>query len=217
MCQRNDADMSKVIIAQKGDCLINLSRQEGLSWEAVWNHPENAALRRRRKYLNIIKEGDAVFLPDLAVAEYLRQTDQLHKFVVEGRKVRFTLKLLDQGTPRAGEDYVLSVRNRSLKGRTDENGSLSEWIPSDASTGTLIVGANHDEFAINFGYIDPIEEISGVKSRLRNLGFYEGEINDEQDGELTEAIATFQHSVDLPGNGAITAETRNLLVKTHGS
>ena len=56
--------MSKTLVVQPGDCLINLSRQEGFFWETLWNHPQNADLRQRRKQYNIIKKDDQLFVPD---------------------------------------------------------------------------------------------------------------------------------------------------------
>jgi Putative peptidoglycan binding domain len=209
--------MSKTLIAEAGDCLINLSRREGFSWKTIWNHPQNAALRERRQHLNIIKKGDQVFIPDFTTAEFARPTDQLHKFVVEGLTTRFTLTLLDLGKPRAKERYVLTVNGISRQGLTDKNGMLSEPIPPTAQVGTLLVGDNQEEFTIDFGYIDPIGEISGVKTRLQNLGFYEGEIDDEITPELSSAIAEFHRSVNLPGEGELTDATRNALVQSHGS
>jgi N-acetylmuramoyl-L-alanine amidase len=209
--------MPKTIIVETGDCLINLSRREGFFWETIWNHPQNAALRERRKHYNIIKKGDAVFIPDRTIKEVARPTDKLHQFVRKGVPARFTLTLLDRGQPRANERYILTVNGRSRDGCTDGNGRLSEPIPPDARDGLLLLGEKREEITLNFGYIDPIEEISGVKSRLRNLGFYDGEIDDELTPETTAAIAEFQRSADLSGEGKLTDETRQALVGAHKS
>jgi N-acetylmuramoyl-L-alanine amidase len=209
--------MPKTIIVETGDCLINLSRREGFFWETIWNHPQNAALRERRKHYNIIKKGDAVFIPDRTIKEVARPTDKLHQFVRKGVPARFTLTLLDRGQPRANERYILTVNGRSRDGCTDGNGQLSEPIPPDARDGLLLLGEKREEITLNFGYIDPIEEISGVKSRLRNLGFYDGEIDDELTPETTAAIAEFQRSADLSGEGKLTDETRQALVGAHKS
>jgi hypothetical protein len=36
--------MSKTITVEKGDCFINITKQEGFFWETIWNHPENKEL-----------------------------------------------------------------------------------------------------------------------------------------------------------------------------
>ncbi|MCY7375531.1 MAG: peptidoglycan-binding protein [Pyrinomonadaceae bacterium] len=102
-------------------------------------------------------------------------------------------------------------------GQTDETGTLTAMIPPKARYGLLLLGEKREEITINFGYVDPIEEVSGVQTRLQNLGFYEGEIKDELSPETVAAIAEFQRSVELSGEGDLNEETRQKLVEAHGS
>jgi N-acetylmuramoyl-L-alanine amidase len=209
--------MPETIVVEPGDCFINLSKQKGFDWDTIWNHSQNAELQERRKHLNIIKPGDRVFIPDLTIKEVDRPTDKLHRFVRKGLLASFTITLLDLGLPRANERYTLTVNGRSKEGHTDGNGTLTEKIPPDARDGLLLLGENQEEITIYFGYVDPIEEISGVKGRLRNLGFYYGKIDDELTPETTVALAEFQHSVNLSAEGELNDETRAALVEAHGS
>ena len=209
--------LSKTIIAEEGDCFINLSHREGFSWKTVWDHPQNADLRRLRQHLNILKKGDEVFIPDFTPSEFDKPTGHLHKFSVECFTINFTLTLLNSGKPRAKERYVLAVDGVSRQGSTDENGTLSERISPLAQEGTLLVGDNQQEFIIAFGHVDPIAEISGLKSRLQNLGFYEGEIDDEASPEFSSAIAEFHRSIGVSGEGEVNDTTRNALIQSHGS
>jgi len=70
---------------------------------------------------------------------------------------------------------------------------------------------------IYFGYIDPIEEIRGVKSRVKNLGFYDSGIEDELTPGTSAAIAEFQRCINFPADGELTTETRQALAQVHGS
>ena len=209
--------MPKIITARQGDCFINICKQEGFFWETIWNHPENQQLQQKRKKLNIIKNGDQIYIPDLEIKEYSGETEQCHNFQLIGSTVRFSLTLMNLGQPRANEDYILKIDGHSRNGTTDENGALSEQIPAKARYGLLLLGENREEININFGYLDPIDEISGVQRRLQNLGFYEGEISDELNLETTVAVAEFQRSVELSGEGELNDETRQKLVEVHGS
>ena len=209
--------MSKIITARDGDCFINICKQEGFLWEKIWNHPRNQELREQRKKLNIIKRGDQIYICDLELKEYPAQTEQLHRFQVKSPKVKFSVTLLNLGKPRANENYVLVVDGKYQNGCTDDEGKLSEMIPAKARRGLLLLGEKKEEITINFGYIDPIDEISGIQRRLQNLGFYEGEIGDELNPETTAAIADFQHSEMLSGEGELNEETRQKLVEVHGS
>ncbi len=209
--------MAKIITAREGDCFINICKEEGFFGETVWNHPENQELRQKRKQLNIIKKGDRIFIPDFEIKEYSGETEQCHTFYLIGSLIQFSLTLLNLGQPRANEDFILKIDGKSRNGKTDENGTLNEQIPSKARYGLLLLGENQEEITINFGYIDPIDEISGVQQRLQNLGFYEGEIDDELNLETVAAIAEFQRSVELSGEGELNEETRQKLVEVNGS
>jgi N-acetylmuramoyl-L-alanine amidase len=210
--------MGKYIIAEPGDCLVNLSAAEGFLWETIWNHPENAELRRKRRHYNILKAGDRLFIPDLEVRSYSGATETRHHFVRKGVPVRFTVALATCGRPRANERYVLMLDNGSSReGTTDDEGVLDEPIPPDVREGRLLLDDEQEEFLIRFGHLDPIQEVSGVQTRLRNLGFYEGEIDGELSPETTAAIAEFKRSRNLPGEGALTDEVRQALVAAHRS
>src|SRR5262245_58340531 len=101
--------MAKTITIRDGDCLINISKQEGFFWETVWNHPQNSDLRQKRKHLNILKKGDRVYIPDREIREETGETEKRHRFCLKGHPARFTLTLLELGIPRANEKYILKV------------------------------------------------------------------------------------------------------------
>lgn len=210
--------MPKIITVSEGDCFINICKQEGFFWETVWNHPENQKLNEQRKNLNILKQQDRIYVPDRELKIVSKATEQQHVFLLKGTPVMFTLTLQNLGEPRANEDYILSIDGySSRRGHTDENGTLTEPIPPKARYGLLLLGEKQEEFTINFGYIDPIDEICGVQRRLQNLGFYEGEIDDELNMETVAAIAEFQRSVEISSESELTDETRQKLVEVHGS
>jgi N-acetylmuramoyl-L-alanine amidase len=210
--------MAKTIEIRDGDCLLNICTQEGFFWETVWNHPNNGELKRKRKNLNILKKGDKVYFPDREPKEESVPTDKRHRFCLKGNPARFAVTLLDLGKPRANEKYILQVDGRTLaEGKTDANGGLSEPIPPGAREGRLLLGEHHQEITIHFGYVDPIDEISGVQSRLKNLGLYYGSVDDINGPLTTAAIAEFQRMVEITGEGKLTDETRQKLVEVHGS
>jgi N-acetylmuramoyl-L-alanine amidase len=209
--------MPKIITASKGDCFINICKNEGFFWETVWNHPENQQLSQQRKHLNIVKKGDRIYIPDRELKQYPAETEKCHTFRVLGTPVKFTLTLHNLGVPRANEDYILKVDGEFREGCTDEDGKLSELIPPHARHGLLLLGEKQEEITINFGYVDPIDEISGVQTRLQNLGFYHGEIDDDLNPETAASIAEFQRSVNLSGEGELNDETRQKLIEVHGS
>ncbi len=129
----------------------------------------------------------------------------------------FTLLLHEGGQPRANQRYVLTIDGTSREGETDNNGMLTEPIPPNASVGRLVIGEDEEELWIKFGDIDPITELSGVQSRLTNLGHYDGPINGQESDDLRDAIAEFQTEVNIQADGQLTDDTRDALLKEHGS
>ena len=71
-------------------------------------------------------------------------------------------------------------------------------------------------FRIRLGHMDPVEERSGLRSRLTHLGYYVPEQKDE-DAELREAILAFQCAAGLPLTGEPDEALHAALIKAHGS
>src|SRR5690606_17426642 len=48
----------------QGECLSTIAHRFGLeSWKVLWDHPENAPLRERRKSPHVLLPGDVVAVP----------------------------------------------------------------------------------------------------------------------------------------------------------
>jgi len=197
---------------------VNICDLEGLFWERVWDHPQNQALKDKRKNPNILKKGDKLYVPDKEYKQDPAQTEATHTYKVRTKKVKFSVALLELGEPRADEEWVLKINGDEVaKGTTDGNGTLEAQIPAGAKNGWLFVGEKQDEYKVRFGYIDPIDEVSGIQSRLKNLGFYYGQVDDINGPLTTAAIAEFQRMIEITGEGELTDETKQKLVEFHGS
>src|SRR6185295_4058908 len=94
----------------------------------------------------------------------------------------------------------------TIEGKTDADGFIDCEMPPNATKGRLILapGTPHEtELPLNFGHLDPIEEISGVKQRLKHLCFDCGDPNDEETPELESALRAFQAKHGLSVTGKI--------------
>ena len=57
--------MSDTYTVQRGDNLTKIARRNGYpSWRVIYNHPDNAAFRRKRRNPDLILPGDVIVLPD---------------------------------------------------------------------------------------------------------------------------------------------------------
>jgi hypothetical protein len=199
----------------ENDCFSNIAERFGFSWEKLWNHPDNAELKQKRKNPNILYPGDVIHIPDKELHEVSRPTEKRHRFQKLSQTVLLRLRLLEDGQPRRNLSYTLEVEGQTFSGATDGDGKLEHKIPAKSSVGRLIT--TEDSYMLNIGRLDPVTEIAGVQERLKNLGY----LGDAADGVLTEntkaAIKTFQEKHHLDATGEITEQTRNKLAEIHGT
>jgi peptidoglycan hydrolase-like protein with peptidoglycan-binding domain len=135
------------------------------------------------------------------------------------------IKLLDYDhKPRPNLDYVIVIDGSARRGKTDANGVVTEKIPPSATTGKLTFAAPPDwtgkskkqVLILQLGNLNPISEVSGLKARLANLGFYNGPIDENLDAATQQAISAFQFKKGLPVTGLADDATRQKLQDVHG-
>jgi hypothetical protein len=217
---------------QQGDCMSSIAYENGFLWKTLWNLPENAALKAKRKNPNVLLAGDIVYIPDLRVKQEPRPTDAQHQFVKLGVPEKLNMKLLDKNhKPRPNVDYILVVDGVLRKGKTDGSGRITEPIPPNAKKGKLTFAAPPDVDAtgkpipskpknqvmtLQLGHLNPISEVSGLKARLANLGFYNGPIDENLDDIAKAAIGAFQARQGIRVTSAADAATQQQLQGLHG-
>jgi hypothetical protein len=197
-----------------GDGLSRLAAQYGFSPARIWDDPANAGLRARRPDPNILLPGDVVVIPDLEAKSVAAATGLRHRFRRSGVPALFRIQFLDDGRPRSGESYRLTIGDRAFTGTTDADGRIELFVPNDAATGVLLLG-DTDEMEIDFGAMDPLEAASGIRKRLRNLGLYDGDDEDGLGPATRRAIETFQARAGLPVTGEADAATLAKLQELH--
>lgn len=211
--------MSIRYTVEQGDSVLKLAYRFGLLAETIWNHPDNAELRARRKDMNVLMPDDVIVVPEIELKETPKPTDQSHVFVREGLRALYRLQVFDVEEPRASQQYKLIVDDVTYEGKTDKSGTLEQFISPDAKEGELIIGPDKARIEIRFGYLDPIDEISGLQKRLSNLGFDCGELNGESGQELgprtADAMRAFQRRFGLPETDEPDEQTIQKLEAMH--
>lgn len=201
---------------RQGDCVNSLAYDSGLRPETVWEAGENASLREQRERMSILMPGDELELPEVRVKQETRGTEETHRFRRLYTRVVLRIRVRRNTEPLADTAYTLTIGDEIIEGRTDGEGWLEERIPTTAKSGRLVVERVPKEFALEIGSLDPIEEVSGVQGRLRNLGFDPGPI-DNIFGPLTSrALADFQQARGLEPTGARDEDTINELRDEYG-
>ena len=184
--------MKKKHVVKAGDCISSIAFHYGFSNDKIWEYSENAELKKLRKDPDVLLPGDEVYIPEKEPGEYDIQTEKTHRFIRRSVPAKFSLRLLDEEErPRKNLQYRLEIDGKLKKGTTDAKGILNEFIPPDTKKGLLYVSDSDDDedekYELDFGGIDPVSEISGVKQRLENLSFLRpGATQDEFETAVVE-------------------------------
>jgi Putative peptidoglycan binding domain len=211
----------------QGEYLVAIARTYGFAkYTVIWDHPKNSDLKKRRQNPNVIFPGDQLFIPDKVTKKEPRPTGQLHRFVLEtvGLKLRIVLEDLYE-KPIADARCELRIDGQRFPLLTDGKGKIEKDIKPTARTGSLVVQdtqtpANRREIPIKIGHLDPVDEVSGQKARLNNLGYFAGPFNgnsdDASEARFLSAVEEFQCDHGLSVDGRCGPITQAKLKQVHG-
>lgn len=205
----------------QGDSTTRIAFRNGHFWETLWNHPENSKLKSDRKDPNILLEGDELFVPELRTHEEPCATEKKHRFRRKGVPEYLNIQFFDlYREPFANKPYTLEIDGEKFSGTLDGEGWLRHPISPDALAGNIKIGRQGElaDIKLQLGHLDPIDQVTGVKGRLRNLGFYKGPI-DEDDGteEFKSACTKFRVFAKLPEGDEIDGGFLDKLKNIHNS
>lgn len=215
--------MSFYLVVKQGDCLSSIATRYGFSdWQTIYNDPANAGLRAKRPDPNILYPGDNLYIPDRDPGEQACQTDARHVFVLNRQPTYINVRVQNPAKePIKDAYYNLFLGSLKLEGTTDSDGWIRRKIPASAQLGTLFVYPDpdkRDEFIrweVRLGHLDPLETVSGVKGRLKNLGYWGGEVNNQQGSDYDAAVRQFQRENGLIEDGIVGPKTRSMLEQEH--
>lgn len=200
-----------------GECLASVAYEHGFYYQTLWDHARNAALREERTSPHILLAGDVVHIPDRRPREVDAATGARHLFRRRGVPELLRLRLLDDGQPRVGLAYRLSVDGVEIAGETDADGWIVHSLSPTARAATLVLdpGGRQEEHTILLRRLDPPNTPSGVRARLVNLDYLSEEDGDSA-AALREALIAFQARRGLAQTGEADPETQDELRALHG-
>jgi N-acetylmuramoyl-L-alanine amidase len=187
-------------VVQRGEGLTSIADIHGFFARTLWNHPDNAALRAKRADPDILAPGDELFIPERRDRVEDCATTARHRFRKKGVPAFLRLQVIVGDEIRANQPYELTIDGVVHRGTTNAQGILDEGVPPRSRSAVLKVGPDQHEFYIRLYHVDPVETVSGVRSRLNNLGFACGTGTDP-DTALEHAVRRFQRKAGVTVNG----------------
>jgi N-acetylmuramoyl-L-alanine amidase len=193
---------------KQGETLIALAVKNGLeSWQDILNATENAELKKKRPDPGILMAGDKVFIPNRVMRQEASAIDAKHPFKITRPTAWLRLAVKDaNGVVLKGKKYELSVDSIVTTDSIPDDGVIERAVSVDAEYGTLTVwidDATSQVWSLRIGYMDPLDEQSGVEARLANLGF--------DCGDLASSVRAFQERLGLEVTGKVDDTLRDKL------
>lgn len=207
----------------------------------IWEHPDNAELKSRRRNPNALLPGDRVVIPDRQPGVESATTGQVNPFVAGDDAPRLNVHFENaSAAPLANRDGPLTlggvdangafVRAKPINTSTDDAGLLQQEFRGSffdraaATEGDFQMlaqpAAAASDFRLLIGHLDPVDEPSGQRARLDNLGYFAGYTENDRD-QLEWATEEFQCDEKLKDRGLFDDRKKNLptwnhLGKRHG-
>jgi len=200
---------------EQGEYLASIAKDYGFSdWHTIYDHPQNADLKKNRPNPNILLPGDEIFIPDKQLKQESCPTEKKHCFKVNVPKAWLRIILKDaEGKPIKNQTYTLKVGWLTSTGTTDGTGLLQQKIPIGLETGKLSLDKLGLTWPLKIGHLDPIHDedddkaiISGLQARLSNLGYDCGNVDGLLGPRTREAIRIFQREAMRREPAKITGE-----------
>lgn len=179
-----------VHIIQSGECIDSIAFSYGVTADMIWDHENNAQLRKTRQRRDVLLFGDQVFIPKVRPKTERVSTQQSTLFIANRplRSVRLRLvrdpqtipspptmlkpneydnppSLAPKAEPWAEVDVQIVGEGFTWTGKTDADGKLSAEVPMNVCTALLIAATETEDerrFELQFGKLDPVDTPSGI-------------------------------------------------------
>lgn len=202
------------------DSVESVAYRHGHIPDTVWNHPENAELRQRRRSMHVLQIGDRVFVPPITPKQVPCATDQRHVFRRIAVPSVLPLRLAVGGEPIANRPCRIELPGRPpLETHTDADGFVEVPVMPDAGSGVIVVELESGKsLTVDLAprELDPVDTPTGAQARLRNLGFLVQGKTGSFDLATVLAIARFQREHQLEATGTLDDATQAALLSEHG-
>lgn len=123
--------MAETYTVKAGDTIVSIAYAKGFrSWETIYNHEKNAALRETHSIPGELFAGEQLFIPDKQTKTVECETGKKQTFTLKTLKAYVRLLLEDEeGQPYARKKYRVTAGGQTFEGFTDEAGLVNQAVP----------------------------------------------------------------------------------------
>lgn len=220
-------------VIRKGDYLTKLGHEMGFDPSFVWAHPKNKELVAKRKNQEVLKPGDILWIPDEARRKMPVEMETQNSYVARVPKMPLVLTLKLGGKILKKEPYIIrglgrlpdgtGAKKEEVSGETDDKGVLRLAPSVHVREIEVVLPKRKKELRLFVAGLAPDNELTGVRMRLKNLGYlgakHQGAERYEalDPAQLEAAVRAFQTDAGLEVNGVVDEKLTKKLVEVHGS
>src|SRR5256885_4806087 len=128
-------------VLEPGECLQSLALQHGFKdGKTIYDGPDNSDLRKKRAAPGEVAPGDTVVIPDRKPRELPVTKRKINRFKAHVPDALVRVHVCDEaGQALAGKPYELSIKDKTIEGKTTSDGAAEESVPFTAQSAKLVV------------------------------------------------------------------------------
>jgi hypothetical protein len=215
----------RIHIVRRNEHLSQIASRFGVSAAEVWDHPRNGDLRRRRRDPNVLAPGDVLLIPKPPRRDPVRiaHKGSTHFTLPPEPTVTVTIRLRDEHGEFRGEAFDVRLRGARpedpplCEGTTGGSGEVVFDVPVSIHEVVLRVPGRSYATVVYVGGLDPAATESGIRARLRHLGFLRPSRPGLEAQAFEDAVRRFQAEQGLAVTGRMDADTAARLQDEHRS
>jgi hypothetical protein len=206
----------KPYVVKQGDHLTKIALSFGVDPEETWNHTRNAELRARREP-NLLAPGDILYVPPSRRQGLPFTEGATNRYRATVPRAPLRIGFQAAGKAIADEPFEIRGLGRPLTGATDGSGVLCIEVPVHMREIDVHFTRLDVVFPVLVGDMNPVDELSGIRKRLEQLGYYRGFETIEADVRDRLAIESFQRQSGIESTGELDEATKKALAEVYGS
>ncbi len=205
-------------IVRQGDYVAKIAAQLGCSEDEIWSQEKNKELQESGRTKGVLNPGDVLFVPTNTTRRASVEVEGANDYQGQVPRVVVTIRFRADDKPCVGRRYRVLDAADEVQGETDSDGSMNFAMPVTSRYARVVFMDPPTVLVVDVGSVDPVEERSGVRCRLRQLGYLPWDAADADATEeaIAAALKAFQAGHDLAPTGVADEETEQRLRKEFG-